>query len=247
MMQPDFSIIVPVYNTPGEILTKTLESIIQSFRCSPQDKVKKIEIILVDDHSVALPVEFDIELVKGIELCQLRHAENLGRSVARNSGIEAAQGAFLSFLDSDDELMPDYFKVIEEALSMDFGDKMDFFTFAYYINSFEVLRQILPFANKLETYTDSKYFHISSCMIRRASLGDLRFTPGLHAGEDICFFRDLISARSGIHTNMAITKYNFDYKNYGPYRPGWMRYLKYSFKHLIAKKILKGPLTSIVE
>ncbi len=92
------SVIIPVYNRTIE-LTRAVESVLlQSY--------KDYELIVVDDHSTAniesaitaaLPTQNPYRLLK---------TEGKGVSAARNTGIRAAQGDFIAFLDSDDEWLP---------------------------------------------------------------------------------------------------------------------------------------------
>lgn len=94
MKEPLFSIIVPVYNTEKEI-----ERCVRSVTCQT---FRDFELILVDDgsrdNSGALCDAFAAEDARTKAI----HQENSGSSEARNSGIRAAIGSYLLFLDSDD-------------------------------------------------------------------------------------------------------------------------------------------------
>lgn len=91
------SIIVPVYNTPGHLLTKCVESLVnQSY--------DNIEIILVDDGSAHNTAFYCDELAKTDHRISAIHKENGGLSSARNAGLDAAKGDYISFVDSDDYL-----------------------------------------------------------------------------------------------------------------------------------------------
>jgi glycosyltransferase involved in cell wall biosynthesis len=70
--------------------------------------VPRIEVIVVDDGSKQ-PIELDPDA----RLKIVRHAESRGASAARNSGLAAAEGEWIAFLDDDDELTRDF---VEESL-----------------------------------------------------------------------------------------------------------------------------------
>lgn len=94
------SIITPSYNS-CEFITEMIESVInQTFA--------DWEMIIVDDcstdNSVSV-IKSCIEKEPRIKLIQLK--ENSGAAVARNTAIEAAQGRYIAFLDSDDLWLPD--------------------------------------------------------------------------------------------------------------------------------------------
>lgn len=95
---PLLSIIVPVYKVEP-FLSKCLDSILeQTFR--------DFELILVDDGSPDRCGEI-CEAYAGIDSrIRVIHKENGGLSSARNTGIEAARGAWLGFVDSDDTIAP---------------------------------------------------------------------------------------------------------------------------------------------
>ncbi len=94
------SVIVPIYNV-APYVSKCIESICRQ-------TYEDLEIILVDDGS-----EDDSgQICDSYGASDLRvkviHKENGGVSAARNTGIEAASGAYICFVDGDDYVMPDY-------------------------------------------------------------------------------------------------------------------------------------------
>lgn len=96
------SIIVPVYNA-GIYIEKTVNSV-----CA--QTYTDWELILVDDQSKdnTLAVVKSYLDTKGDERIRLIEKEsNEGAAAARNTGIDAAEGRYIAFLDADDLWMPD--------------------------------------------------------------------------------------------------------------------------------------------
>lgn len=103
------SVIIPVYNS-AEFLNKCIDSLVL------QD-YKDYELILVDDGSTDASYEICCEYAGKYDNIRVLRQENSGPSIARNNGIQAASGDYLSFVDSDDWVMPDYFSVLDAAMS----------------------------------------------------------------------------------------------------------------------------------
>ncbi len=98
------SIIVPVYNVE-KYLRPCLDSIlVQTYA--------NIEIILVDDGSKDNSGVICDEYVAKDSRIHVLHKENGGVSKARNAGIDRAQGEYLSFIDGDDTVDPDYIEIM---------------------------------------------------------------------------------------------------------------------------------------
>ena len=93
------SIIVPVYNTEL-FLRGCLDSLLAQ-------TYSNIEIILVNDGSTDGSLEICRQY--GLRHCNISVIDqpNGGVSAARNRGMEAAQGTFITFVDGDDVLLPD--------------------------------------------------------------------------------------------------------------------------------------------
>jgi len=102
---PLISVVVPAYE-PGPYLAETLASIAaQSYR--------PVEIIVVDDGS---PTPIRIAPAGGIPLRLIRQP-NRGVSAARNTGLAAAHGEWLVFLDADDLWTADALRCLAAAMS----------------------------------------------------------------------------------------------------------------------------------
>jgi glycosyltransferase involved in cell wall biosynthesis len=102
------SIIVPIYNVE-KYLRKCIDSILaQTF--------KNIEVILVDDGSPDESPMICDEYAKRDDRIVVIHKPNGGLSSARNAGISVATGNFIGFVDSDDYIHPDMYKILHEKL-----------------------------------------------------------------------------------------------------------------------------------
>ena len=100
--QPTVSIITPTYNR-AYVLGNAIDSVIKQ-------SYKDWELIIIDDGSADKPKElvqtFSDERIKYI------YQKNAGPSAARNKGLSMARGSWIAYLDSDNELYPNYLQVM---------------------------------------------------------------------------------------------------------------------------------------
>lgn len=98
------SVIVPVYNV-RPYLEKCFDSI-------ARQSYQNLEIILVDDGSTDGSGDLCEDLSKRDGRVRVIHKKNGGLGSARNAGIDAARGAILSFVDSDDWIEPGMYETL---------------------------------------------------------------------------------------------------------------------------------------
>lgn len=93
---PLISVVIPAYNT-RETIAEAIDSVlVQSY--------SNLEIIVIDDGSPD-DVATHVEQKYGSKV-QLIRQQNVGLAGARNTGIQAAKGEYVAFLDSDDAWLP---------------------------------------------------------------------------------------------------------------------------------------------
>lgn len=110
------SVIIPVYNA-APYIADTLQSLLHQ-------TMSDFEVLLVDDHGT----DDSIAVAKSIvgEDSRFRFLQtpvNAGPGVARNVGIESAQGEYIAFLDSDDLWEPDFLASLYQSATEDGSQK----------------------------------------------------------------------------------------------------------------------------
>lgn len=109
------SIIIPVYNV-ADYIERCIRSVMNQ-------TYSDIECIIVDDaspdDSIAIAERHIAEYAGPIRFHILHHKYNRGLSVARNTGIDAAMGDYIFFLDSDDEITPDCIEKLTKPILED--------------------------------------------------------------------------------------------------------------------------------
>lgn len=116
MNKPIISIIVPIYNVE-QFLHCCIDSILaQTFT--------DWELLLIDDGSPDRSGDICDEYAKKDTRIRVFHKENGGVSSARNLGLDNAQGEWVTFIDADDYILPDFikglYKPIEDGECVDF-------------------------------------------------------------------------------------------------------------------------------
>ena len=110
-MESDFkkklSVIIPLYNVEAYAAKAAASIARQAF--------DGLEVVVVDDGSSDNSFDVCVNGLPGLDIISIRQ-KNSGLSSARNTGMKAASGEYILFLDSDDFLMPDAFKNILFAL-----------------------------------------------------------------------------------------------------------------------------------
>ena len=104
---PRFSVIVPVYNRIGEV-----EDLLKSLA---EQSCKDFEVVLVEDGSTERCDQVARKYAEKVDV-KYFYKENEGRSIARNYGLERAQGDYFVFFDSDCVIPPDYFATLSRSL-----------------------------------------------------------------------------------------------------------------------------------
>lgn len=94
MIEPLISVIIPVYNVE-KYLRQCLDSVLKQ-------TYTNYEAILVDDGSTDNSSKICDEYCQKDDRFRVIHCENGGLSVARNTGLDDANGEYIYFLDSDD-------------------------------------------------------------------------------------------------------------------------------------------------
>jgi glycosyltransferase involved in cell wall biosynthesis len=102
------SIIIPVYNRVDK-LANAIKSI-------QSQTYADLQIIIVDDGSDDGSEQLADELASHDRRIVVIHQKNRGVSAARNMGIQAAQGEWIAFVDSDDQLSPHMYETLLGAI-----------------------------------------------------------------------------------------------------------------------------------
>jgi glycosyltransferase involved in cell wall biosynthesis len=102
-----FSVVIPVYNR-ADVLGRALASVLAQ-SCGD------FEIVVVDDGSTDDPRAV-CDALADPRIRYIRQ-DNRGGNAARNAGIDAAQGEFVAFLDSDDVFLPHHLESMARLLN----------------------------------------------------------------------------------------------------------------------------------
>ncbi|NLB90979.1 MAG: glycosyltransferase family 2 protein [Clostridiales bacterium] len=194
MVNPLISVIIPVYNTEKYIEKCILSVLSQT--------IKNIEIILVDDCGKDSAIDIAHSISKQDErIKMINYGSNKGVSYARNQGIDASNGEFLFFLDSDDWLPQNALSLLFDGISLWQGDlvfgkmaveKNGTLSPVAYIETYlEKLIQLLPLYDNNAKKIPVQYFYTGSvchCLCRASVIKNnhLRFIEGV-SWEDVPF------------------------------------------------------------
>ena len=101
----DLSVVIPAFNSEL-FLSRTIDSVLLS-------TLEYLEIIIVNDGSTDNSKKvMDWYNRKYAGIVHVKHQENKGLSLARNVGIKMAKGEYIAFLDSDDMVHPNMYKLL---------------------------------------------------------------------------------------------------------------------------------------
>lgn len=113
-MDPFVSIVVPVYKVEKYLDTCVRSIINQTY--------KNFELILVDDGSPDRCPELCDEYARMYPQIKVLHKGNGGLSDARNAGVSIANGALVTFIDSDDYVNPKYLEILVDVRQKSHSD-----------------------------------------------------------------------------------------------------------------------------
>jgi len=180
------SAIIPAYNAEKTI-GRAIKSVLAQTR--PAD-----EIIVVDDGSTDATAAAVRSFGDRVILIQ---QPNAGVSVARNTGIKAAAGDWIAFLDADDEWLPEKLKLQSEHLARNPNLKWTYSNFyrkelnprdmqlAHVKSNFMGLLSQESFSDYLDAYINSAYAWTSVLMLHRSVFDSVGlFEPGMKIAQD---------------------------------------------------------------
>ncbi|MDF2884761.1 MAG: glycosyl transferase [Clostridiaceae bacterium] len=204
----EISIVVPVYNVE-KYLDKCISSILQQ-------SFTDFELILVNDGSNDNSGSKCDEYKHIDSRIKVIHQENQGLSSARNIGIEASQGNYITFIDSDDFIHP---KMLEILYNNILEDKADISTCGYelFYEGKEVLEKSID--NNITLYTNiqavkkivekSESIMIIACckLYRRSLFHDIYYPVGKYHEDEFVTYKLLYKSIKIVVTDAKLYYY----------------------------------------
>jgi glycosyltransferase involved in cell wall biosynthesis len=176
------SVIIPVCNAE-EYIAEAIDSVLAQ-SCA------NVECIVIDDGST----DRTAEIVRGYgERVSYIHQANAERSAARNNGIAHASGKYVSFLDADDQLLPD--KLTEQAAFLEVHPEYDvvYSRVKYFKKNgkrnYYVVKRVTPTGDIVPFLINTNFITMNSPLIRRGAVERVGgFDVSLCRYEDWDFF-----------------------------------------------------------
>lgn len=199
-LKPFFSIIIPVFNRATRI-RPTLNSVCaQTFT--------EWEAVIVDDGSDDGQALAKLVASYHEPRFTLRRQDNSGGGTARNTGIDAANGLYVSFLDSDDIFLPNKLERLHRELAVDDADTDQLpvgITHYSRVDRGGGLYLRKPSRPRHETEDVSEYLfsarepmQSSTLTVRKDCAADVRFEDGLRKGQDLDFALRLVREKGAL-------------------------------------------------
>lgn len=210
MGTPALSIIIPVYNA-REYLRDTVGSVLaQTF--------SDFELILVDDGAKDGSGELCDELAQKDPRVRVIHKENGGVAAARNTGLDAAAGDYIGWVDSDDWISPVMYELLMEQARTYSADIVQC-EHSRWLDHIQKERpeqmppiEVLDGLGSLKRiYRDrtrySNALALWSKVYRRALFDGLRFTEGAAFEDDECVPKLLYRGRVNVFFDLPLYQY----------------------------------------
>ena len=212
MQEIKVSVIMPAYNRETYIRESIDSVLAQSFT--------DFELIVVDDGST----DATAAIVQSYTDARIRliRQPNQGVSVARNTGLDAAKGEYISFLDSDDLYYPDFLKILLQIIQSE-NTEMVFSNFSESYDAEAIKKSSI---NNLSDFIKDNLFgarilasdaqidglpvHINSVMISKNLIEryHIRFLPGVRMFEDVNFlYKSFLAAKKMAGTYRCLEHY----------------------------------------
>ena len=210
-MKPLISVIVPVYNV-DKYLTRCTGSIFAQ-------TYDNFELILVDDGSVDSSGMLCDDIAGSDSRVRVIHKQNDGVAYARNTGLDAAVGEYVTFVDADDYVAPDYLEFLY-GMIVNGGCEI---SMCGYCNAYENGKVTNMFSGEKEIrYTPASYalgeifygkLSASSCckMYKRELFDDVRFEKYTLGEDTFTTYRLLLNVKRAAYSNCP--KYFYYYRS----------------------------------
>lgn len=231
-LKPDISIVVPVYN--GE---NYLKRCVDSITLAAVGH--NIELILVDDGSADSSPAMAQNYCDSFPWIKLLRQENQGPSSARNTGIDAAQGRYIGFVDCDDCVAENYFSELLTACA----SHPDIVVFGYQrIFSNGTKQTFAPAPQSHIGEQEDLLYNVNSDrelfwfpwtkLFRADVLTNIRFDKTLRLGEDTIFNLYAIKNSNRIIRVAAVVYWHYevaDSLSSHKYKPGLLKNMEKHF------------------
>lgn len=189
------SVIIPGYNTPNEWWERCLKSVLAAL---PDEG----EVVCVDDGSRVKPcVDVNDARVKW-----LYSEKNVGQSAARNTALKIAQGEYVTFVDSDDEVTRDVYAKCLARMAADQSDIVVFGCRPLWVKE-GLYKEDIPTAGCFGVLKDAKirelfdgclWEYVWNKIFRRDFLvqNGIAFKEDICPGEDTIFVLECLKAKA---------------------------------------------------
>jgi len=213
------SIIMPAYNTVDYIETSIKSVLNQTYH--------NIELIIINDGSTDGTEKKILSIKKDDNRIKYFNIPNSGSAVARNVGLENAEGKYISFIDSDDYIDKNMIEILNEKM-MEYNCDIVSCSFKKiypnktvreetylekgYYNKKRMEKEIYPFmiaTDSLENYIIPKTMVTKLFKKKMIDKNDLRFIPNMRMGQDLEFTKRCFLYANSFYYLPNLMLYNY--------------------------------------
>lgn len=201
---PTISIIIPVYG-----VEKYIEKCISSIK---MQTFINFEALIINDGTRDQSIHLAKKIINNDKRFFIVDKENQGQGSARNLGLDMARGEYITFIDSDDYVEPEFLEELYQKIKEENADICT--CNIRYVNTEN--KEIKVFKNNVEKYKSENDFllakwYISNFMwdkiFKRNIFNEMRFDTSLKTNEDVHILFEIIYNRRIVSTKKILYNY----------------------------------------